>query len=91
MDDSVAQDVEFPPHGHIKNRDDVNSHLVLSSDPAAPANRIPELCALFYKLGWVPGTGGGASIRDGYSCHLGLDTRSADDIKRSSLLGTVGC
>jgi len=39
--------------------------LVTSSDPLHPANLIPELCANFYKLGWVTGTGGGISIRQG--------------------------
>lgn len=26
---------------------------------------IPELCRLFYELGWVTGTGGGISLRHG--------------------------
>jgi methylthioribulose-1-phosphate dehydratase len=30
-----------------------------------PANLIPELCREFYKLGWVTGTGGGISMRQG--------------------------
>jgi methylthioribulose-1-phosphate dehydratase len=44
--------------------------LVISSDPLhvrllreMPANLISELCAGFYRLGWVTGTGGGISIR----------------------------
>ncbi|KAF9158794.1 hypothetical protein DFQ26_007220 [Actinomortierella ambigua] len=37
--------------------------LVISNDPSHPANMIPELCRLFYTLGWVTGTGGGISIR----------------------------
>ena len=41
-----------------------NDHLVQSEDPNHPANLIPSLCAKFWKLGWVTGTGGGASIRD---------------------------
>ncbi|KAG0034285.1 hypothetical protein BGZ81_005389 [Podila clonocystis] len=40
-----------------------NDTLVISSDPTHPANLIPELCRLFYKVGWVTGTGGGISIR----------------------------
>ncbi|KAF9312976.1 hypothetical protein BGZ93_003493 [Podila epicladia] len=40
-----------------------NDALVISSDPTHPANLIPELCRLFYKVGWVTGTGGGISIR----------------------------
>ena len=39
--------------------------LVHSSDPFHPANHICELCRNFYALGWVTGTGGGVSIRDG--------------------------
>ncbi|RKP24160.1 putative methylthioribulose-1-phosphate dehydratase [Syncephalis pseudoplumigaleata] len=39
--------------------------LVVSSDAHHPANLIPELCRLFYQLGWVTGTGGGISIRHG--------------------------
>ncbi|KAK0387608.1 hypothetical protein NLU13_3854 [Sarocladium strictum] len=38
--------------------------LVISSDPNHPANLIPSLCAKFWTLGWVTGTGGGCSIRD---------------------------
>ncbi|CAG8621836.1 9339_t:CDS:2 [Funneliformis mosseae] len=44
---------------NYENPDD----LVVSSDPLHPANLIPELCKLFYNLGWVTGTGGGVSIR----------------------------
>ncbi|GAO13991.1 uncharacterized protein UV8b_01929 [Ustilaginoidea virens] len=39
-------------------------HLVTSEDPEHPANLIPSLCAKFWTLGWVTGTGGGCSIRD---------------------------
>lgn len=31
--------------------------LIRSDDPNHPANLIPELCRLFYTLGWVTGTG----------------------------------
>lgn len=40
--------------------------LVTSVDPNHPANLIPSLCAKFWTLGWVTGTGGGCSIRDEY-------------------------
>jgi len=40
--------------------------LVTSDNPDHPANLIPSLCAKFWTLGWVTGTGGGASIRDEY-------------------------
>lgn len=39
--------------------------LCRSDDPQHPSNLIPELCRLFYQLGWVTGTGGGISIRNG--------------------------
>jgi hypothetical protein len=40
--------------------------LILSEDPDHPANLIPSLCAKFWTLGWVTGTGGGCSIRHEY-------------------------
>lgn len=44
--------------------------LVVSSDPDHPANLIPTLCAKFWHLGWVTGTGGGCSIRVGDYVYL---------------------
>lgn len=41
-----------------------DDRLVQWDDPEHPANLIPSLCAKFWTLGWVTGTGGGASIRD---------------------------
>jgi methylthioribulose-1-phosphate dehydratase len=38
--------------------------FVTSDDPEHPANLIPSLCAKFWTLGWVTGTGGGCSIRE---------------------------
>ncbi|KAJ4163427.1 hypothetical protein LMH87_005158 [Akanthomyces muscarius] len=38
--------------------------LITSDDHEHPANLIPSLCAKFWTLGWVTGTGGGCSIRD---------------------------
>ncbi|ORX69493.1 methylthioribulose-1-phosphate dehydratase [Linderina pennispora] len=50
----------------MASQDDIHStDLVRSTDKNHPANLIPELCQLFYTLGWVTGTGGGISIRDG--------------------------
>ena len=49
--------------------DSNNDHLVQSDNPEHPANLIPVLCAKFWTLGWVTGTGGGASIREEY-CFL---------------------
>jgi len=45
-------------------------HLVLSDDPDHPANLIPSLCAKFWTLGWLAGTGGGCSIRHGDHVYL---------------------
>lgn len=33
-----------------------------------PRVLIPELCRLFYQLGWVTGTGGGISLKQGFVC-----------------------
>lgn len=41
----------------ISNMTSNNDSLVISSDKTHPANLIPELCRLFYKVGWVTGTG----------------------------------
>ncbi|CAO3647779.1 unnamed protein product [Cunninghamella blakesleeana] len=47
----------------IKTVPENPEQLCQSEDPLHPANLIPELCRLFYNLGWVTGTGGGISIR----------------------------
>ncbi|ODQ67144.1 Methylthioribulose-1-phosphate dehydratase [Nadsonia fulvescens var. elongata DSM 6958] len=44
--------------------------LIHSTDPNHPANLICELCKLFYNNGWVTGTGGGISIREGDKIYL---------------------
>ncbi|KAK0734277.1 Methylthioribulose-1-phosphate dehydratase [Lasiosphaeria miniovina] len=69
---------------------DNNDHLVQSADPEHPANLIPSLCAKFWTLGWVTGTGGGASIRDDdlvYIAPSGVqkELMKADDIYVLSL------
>ncbi|KAI1499671.1 methylthioribulose-1-phosphate dehydratase [Biscogniauxia marginata] len=45
-------------------------HHITSDDQDHPANLIPSLCAKFWNLGWVTGTGGGCSIRDGDKVYL---------------------
>ncbi|XP_050316318.1 probable methylthioribulose-1-phosphate dehydratase isoform X2 [Anthonomus grandis grandis] len=38
--------------------------------PEHPRKLIPELCQQFYHLGWVTGTGGGISIKDGDKIYI---------------------
>ena len=43
----------------------------MNENPAEhPLELIPELCRLFYTLGWVTGTGGGISIRNGDKVYI---------------------
>ena len=35
-----------------------------------PRNLIPELCRQFYDVGWVTGTGGGISIKEGNEIYI---------------------
>ncbi|KAI8817519.1 methylthioribulose-1-phosphate dehydratase [Fimicolochytrium jonesii] len=44
--------------------------LVISTNPEHPANLIPELCRLFWTLGWVTGTGGGITIKEGETIYI---------------------
>ncbi|CAK1585648.1 unnamed protein product [Parnassius mnemosyne] len=39
-------------------------------DREHPRNLIPELCKQFYHLGWVTGTGGGISIKEGEKIYI---------------------
>nr|XP_023662792.1 methylthioribulose-1-phosphate dehydratase isoform X1 [Paramormyrops kingsleyae] len=41
-----------------------------SQDKEHPRILIPELCRLFYHLGWVTGTGGGISLRHGNEIYI---------------------
>ncbi|ORY72403.1 class II aldolase/adducin N-terminal [Leucosporidium creatinivorum] len=52
--------------------DTPNDHSLVDSkgDALHPAALIPALCQNFYKLGWVTGTGGGISLRDGEKVYL---------------------
>ncbi|CAG8451607.1 14440_t:CDS:2 [Ambispora leptoticha] len=55
----------------MTNRDIIDpDQLIYSEDPHHPANLIPELCGLFYTLGWVTGTGGGITIRRGDNVYI---------------------
>ncbi|GME93405.1 unnamed protein product [[Candida] boidinii] len=47
-----------------------NDVLITSDDPVHPANLICELCRNFYNNGWVTGTGGGISIREGDKIYI---------------------
>ncbi|KAK4050911.1 Methylthioribulose-1-phosphate dehydratase [Microbotryomycetes sp. JL221] len=49
-----------------------NDHSLVDAkgDELHPAALIPELCSQFYKLGWVTGTGGGISLRQGQHVYL---------------------
>lgn len=53
--------VEAPPAAVDAKSPDA---LITSDNPEHPANLIPSLCAKFWTLGWVTGTGGGCSIRE---------------------------
>lgn len=44
--------------------------VCLLQEKEHPRVLIPELCRLFYQLGWVTGTGGGISLRRGFVCRL---------------------
>ncbi|ESO87243.1 hypothetical protein LOTGIDRAFT_210645 [Lottia gigantea] len=50
-----------PEHLNSKNQQHDKEH---------PRNLIPELCRLFYDLGWVTGTGGGISIKLGEKIYI---------------------
>ncbi|KAJ2557277.1 Methylthioribulose-1-phosphate dehydratase [Coemansia sp. RSA 1933] len=63
--------------------------LVTSSDKSHPANLIPELCRQFYKLGWVTGTGGGISIRDGDKVYIAPSGVQKERIRPSELFVLV--
>eukprot|EP01132_Coremiostelium_polycephalum_P000920 gene920-1162_t len=52
------------------------------SDPDHPRKLIPELCRLFYKNGWVTGTGGGISIKHGDSIYI-----AASGVQKERILG----
>jgi methylthioribulose-1-phosphate dehydratase len=68
-----------------------NDHSLVATaahDPLHPARLISDLCANFYRLGWVTGTGGGISIREAYA-HPLTPTRNCSSpavmpVKRSS-------
>ncbi|KAH6911480.1 Methylthioribulose-1-phosphate dehydratase [Coprinopsis sp. MPI-PUGE-AT-0042] len=59
--------------------------LVVSTDPLHPANLIPELCASFYQLGWVTGTGGGICIRQGDTVYIAPSGVQKERIKPADI------
>eukprot|EP01111_Echinosteliopsis_oligospora_P010226 TRINITY_DN3144_c0_g3_i1.p1 TRINITY_DN3144_c0_g3~~TRINITY_DN3144_c0_g3_i1.p1 ORF type:complete len:238 (-),score=77.38 TRINITY_DN3144_c0_g3_i1:44-757(-) len=50
-------------------------------DETHPRILIPELCRLFYQLGWVTGTGGGVSIRHGKEIYIAASGVQKERIK----------
>ncbi|KAI0165546.1 methylthioribulose-1-phosphate dehydratase [Xylariaceae sp. FL1272] len=62
-----------------------NDSLVLSDNHDHPANLIPSLCAKFWTLGWVTGTGGGCSIRDGDLVYIAPSGVQKELMKASDL------
>ena len=79
-----------PGNGSVAAKTDFgNDHLVRSDNPDHPANLIPSLCAKFWTLGWVTGTGGGCSIREELVLDLDIGSlapRGSDIAKRSTAL-----
>lgn len=49
-------------NGEFDGKHSENTH---TEDKEHPRELIPELCRLFYQLGWVTGTGGGISVKRG--------------------------
>ncbi|KAJ2678000.1 Methylthioribulose-1-phosphate dehydratase [Coemansia sp. RSA 1285] len=66
-----------------------STELVKSQDKSHPANLIPELCRQFYQLGWVTGTGGGISIRDGNNVYIAPSGVQKERIKPEELFVLV--
>ncbi|PIA15218.1 putative methylthioribulose-1-phosphate dehydratase [Coemansia reversa NRRL 1564] len=62
-----------------------SAQLVRSEDKLHPANLIPELCRQFYQLGWVTGTGGGISIREGTNVYIAPSGVQKERIEPSDL------
>lgn len=54
-------------------------------DKEHPRNLIPELCKLFYSLGWVTGTGGGISIKHGDEIYIAPSGVQKERIKPEDL------
>lgn len=42
----------------------------MSTESFDPLTLIPELCRLFYTLGWVTGTGGGITMKKGDKVYI---------------------
>ncbi|KAI9294778.1 putative methylthioribulose-1-phosphate dehydratase [Neoconidiobolus thromboides FSU 785] len=57
-------------NSNVNQPKDINNKQFYSENPLHASNLIPELCRLFYTLGWVTGTGGGISIREGEDVYI---------------------
>lgn len=71
--DDMMENVNGKPKSPANGDTDsasANDALVTSADPLHPANHICSLCHQFYGHGWVTGTGGGISIRNGDHVYL---------------------
>jgi len=62
-------------------------------DNPAPRELIAELCNQFYQLGWVSGTGGGISIRDGQDIYMAPSGVQKERLKAQDMfvLDAEGC
>ncbi|GAA5985022.1 hypothetical protein JCM5350_003317 [Sporobolomyces pararoseus] len=68
-----TSEVENKFERSVSDSNQKNDHSLIEftkEDTTHPAALIPELCRSFYKLGWVTGTGGGISLRDGEKVYL---------------------
>lgn len=54
-------------------------------DETHPRKLIPELCQLFYNLGWVTGTGGGITIKKGDAIYIAPSGVQKERIKSDEL------
>lgn len=65
--------------------------LRLLQDKEHPRVLIPELCRLFYQLGWVTGTGGGISLKQGFVCNFFFSTYNAEHCEILEMFRLILC